>query len=77
MCIRDSTMLWRMDAAVLANREKPVSEIVALLKSEAEAIHTEDMDMCRAISEYGLELVQDGFGILTHCNAGPLSLIHI
>jgi methylthioribose-1-phosphate isomerase len=67
------TMLWRMDAAVLANREKPVSEIVALLKSEAEAIHTEDMDMCRAISEYGLELVQDGFGILTHCNAGPLA----
>ena len=29
--------------------------------------------MCRAISEYGLELVKDGDGILTHCNAGPLA----
>lgn len=29
--------------------------------------------MCRAISEYGLTLVKDGDGILTHCNAGPLA----
>ena len=29
--------------------------------------------MCRAISEYGLTLIKDGDGILTHCNAGPLA----
>ena len=29
--------------------------------------------MCRAISEYGLTLLRDGDGILTHCNAGPLA----
>lgn len=29
--------------------------------------------MCRAISEYGLSLLKDGDGILTHCNAGPLA----
>ena len=29
--------------------------------------------MCRAISEYGLSLIQDGDGVLTHCNAGPLA----
>ena len=31
------------------------------------------MDKCAAISEYGLSLVKDGDGILTHCNAGPLA----
>lgn len=29
--------------------------------------------MCRAISEYGLSLIKDGDGVLTHCNAGPLA----
>ncbi len=40
---------------------------------EAEAIHTEDIEMCRRISEYGLSLLKDGDGILTHCNAGELA----
>ena len=29
--------------------------------------------MCRAISEYGLTLIKEGDGMLTHCNAGPLA----
>ena len=29
--------------------------------------------MCRAISGYGLSLLKDGNGVLTHCNAGPLA----
>jgi len=29
--------------------------------------------MCRAISEFGLSLLRDGDGVLTHCNAGPLA----
>lgn len=37
------------------------------------AIQQEDQEMCRAISEYGLSLLKDGDGILTHCNAGPLA----
>ena len=43
------------------------------MKAEAFAIHAEDIAMCTAISEYGLSLVKDGDGILTHCNAGPLA----
>lgn len=50
-----------------------VPEICERLKAEALAIQQEDMDMCRRIAEYGLTLVQDGDGILTHCNAGPLA----
>lgn len=50
-----------------------VEEIIPLLFDEAKAIHDEDMDMCRRISEYGLSLLKDGDGVLTHCNAGPLA----
>ena len=43
------------------------------LIDEAIAIHNEDIEMCRKISEYGLSLLHDGNGILTHCNAGELA----
>ena len=42
-------------------------------KREAEAIYEEDKAMCQKIAEFGLSLVKDGDGILTHCNAGPLA----
>lgn len=50
-----------------------VSEIVRTLGEEARAIHREDMEMCEAISRYGLSLLKEGDGVLTHCNAGPLA----
>lgn len=43
------------------------------LIEEARTIHNEDIEMCRKISEYGLSLLKDGDGILTHCNAGELA----
>lgn len=43
------------------------------LLDEATAIHNEDIEMCRKISEYGLSLLHDGDGVLTHCNAGELT----
>lgn len=50
-----------------------VEDILPRLFEEAEAIHREDMEMCRKISEFGLSLLKDGDGVLTHCNAGPLA----
>ncbi len=50
-----------------------VKELKEKIKCTAIAIHEEDIEMCRKISEYGLTLVKDGFNILTHCNAGPLA----
>lgn len=44
-----------------------------ILHRECIAIHEEDIAMCRSIAEYGLSLVKNGDGILTHCNAGPLA----
>lgn len=43
------------------------------LIDEAIKIHNEDKEMCRKISEYGLSLLHDGDGVLTHCNAGALA----
>lgn len=43
------------------------------LLDEATAIHNEDIEMCRKISENGLSLLHDGDGVLTHCNAGELA----
>lgn len=68
-----SWALNRMERLVLANKDKPVAEIVELMGKEAVAIQVEDIEMCRCISEYGLSLLKDGDGVLTHCNAGPLA----
>ncbi len=68
-----SRQLSRMDGVALANKSLPIPELLRELRAEAFSIHREDIAMCRAISEYGLELVKAGDGILTHCNAGPLA----
>lgn len=44
-----------------------------VLHQECIAIHKEDIAMCRSIAKYGLSLIKNGDGILTHCNAGPLA----
>ena len=52
-----------------------VDGIVAELKREALLIRDQDIDVCRRIGEYGLELLEPGQGILTHCNAGRLAAV--
>jgi len=71
-------LAWAVDrvtdvALKAADNEIDVKDIVTLIRKEAVEIHKEDIRMCRAISGYGLSLVKDGDGILTHCNAGPLA----
>lgn len=68
-----SWALNRMEKVVLENEDKTVCEIQTLLEKECRAIHEEDIEMCRKISEYGLSLLKEGDGVLTHCNAGPLA----
>lgn len=55
------------------HRDLPRPKLLDALYEKARAIHEDDIAKCRAISEYGLTLVKDGDGILTHCNAGPLA----
>lgn len=48
-------------------------EMLERLLEEAREIEREDRDMCAAIGRHGAELLQDGMGVLTHCNAGGLA----
>lgn len=65
--------LERMAAKVHSCRDLTVEEVKAQMRREALAIRDEDIQVCRAIGEYGLSLIRDGDGILTHCNAGQLA----
>ena len=49
--------------------------ILAELKREALLIRDEDIEVCRKLGENGLELLEPGQGILTHCNAGRLATV--
>lgn len=68
-----SWALNRMLNKAYDTSDKTRISVLADLKEECQAIHKEDIAMCKAISEYGLTLLEDGDGILTHCNAGPLA----
>ncbi len=43
------------------------------LIDQAVKIHSEEAAATKRLSQFGAELIQDGFTILTHCNAGPLA----
>ena len=68
-----SWALNRMEKVVTDNEGRSIEGIVELLRREAIAIKAEDTEMCRKIGEWGLTLIHDGDGILTHCNAGQLA----
>ncbi len=46
---------------------------LSALLTEAQAIHDEDVALCRAMGEVGAELIQPNTTVLTHCNAGRLA----
>jgi methylthioribose-1-phosphate isomerase len=52
---------------------QPWLEARDALLDEAHAIRAEDAAMCRAIGAAGQHIIQDGVGVLTHCNAGALA----
>ena len=43
--------------------------------AEAQRISDEDVEASQAIGKFGNELIYDGMGILTHCNAGWLAFV--
>lgn len=65
--------LERMNRTAEALRGKACPRVIAhRLLDQAQAIWEEDRATCRAIGRHGAALLQDGRGILTHCNAGAL-----
>jgi len=65
--------LGEMEAAAASHAGEPRPRLLEALYERAEAIHRDDIANCAAISEYGLSLLHEGDGVLTHCNAGPLA----
>ena len=69
-------LFWALNKCVSkikASSEIDVQKLKLLLINEGIAILDEDIQMCRSIGEHGLSLIEDNFGILTHCNAGALA----
>jgi len=64
--------LSRKRSALLA-AGSPHEAVADALLDEAHAVLREDLEACKAIGRYGAQLVPDGRGILTHCNAGGLA----
>ncbi|MEO8070066.1 MAG: S-methyl-5-thioribose-1-phosphate isomerase [Acidobacteriota bacterium] len=50
-----------------------VEELAQRLETEAIHIHDEDVASCRAMGQFGAEVVPAAARILTHCNAGALA----
>jgi len=63
--------LGRMKA--VAEQGTSPSQIKQSLLAEARRIEEENNTAHQALSRYGAELIQDGFTVLTHCNAGALA----
>ena len=63
----------RMEKVLADNQEKTCSQIIELLREEADDICAEDIKMCKDMGKHGAELIHAGDTILTHCNAGALA----
>ncbi len=68
-----SWALNRMEARLRREAASAPRQLKAALRQEAEAIRQEDEEVCRRIGEHSLGLLQKGWGLLTHCNAGALA----
>ncbi len=70
-------LFWALDRmdrlAASLSPALPRDELGRRLLDEAHFIEDEDRRTCRAIGAAGANLIQDGSGVLTHCNAGGLA----
>ncbi|HZG83620.1 S-methyl-5-thioribose-1-phosphate isomerase [Paenibacillus sp.] len=71
-------LFWALDrlvrkASELSEAGADAAAIKEGLLREAVVIQSEDEETNRRIGEHALSLLQDGFGVLTHCNAGGLA----
>lgn len=71
-------LAWALEQMAQVVREHagcPVAALKDRLRERALELRDQDIQVCRAIGEYGLTLIQNGDGILTHCNAGQLATV--
>lgn len=69
-------LFWAIDRMLRTARQRldrPVPEIRRILTEEAVATLNEDIEINRRLGQNGAELLEDGWTVLTHCNAGALA----
>lgn len=65
--------LERVQNIAWGRRAESPAEIAAAVLDEANRMLAEDEAANRAMGRFGADLIPDGAGILTHCNAGALA----
>ncbi|MBL8994438.1 MAG: S-methyl-5-thioribose-1-phosphate isomerase [Spirochaetia bacterium] len=63
----------RMNGILDEKKNAPKKDIVEALEGEAFKIMEEDLRIGQALAAEGKSLIQNGDGILTHCNAGGIA----
>jgi methylthioribose-1-phosphate isomerase len=73
-------LFWALDRVrkkaedfVAGQPEVELQALREVILAEANAIYQGDVDMCRRIGQNGEKFIEQGAGILTHCNAGALA----
>lgn len=72
-------LMWALDRVMNTARAANLDGdgLRALVIAEAQRIADEDVETNRAMARYGAALIDDGDGVLTHCNAGALATVDI
>lgn len=65
--------LNKMEERVKKEQHQSILYIKNALEEEAHLIRNQDEEVCRSIGEQALTLLEDGMGVLTHCNAGGIA----
>jgi methylthioribose-1-phosphate isomerase len=71
-------LFWALDRMLRTARASAQLEVEGLIQDlidEAQRIADEDVEINRRMGAHGATLVEDGFNILTHCNAGALATV--
>ena len=63
----------RMRNTLMRLLSRPMREIKLALLDEAQKIHADDIERCRAIGRFGAALLPQTAAVLTHCNAGAFA----
>lgn len=65
--------LARMRECHAQTRSASTQAAAEALLQLAQQIHSDDIEICRAIGSHGAPLIADGARVMTHCNAGALA----
>ncbi len=73
-----SNLFWAVDRMLSRAEDESLQDIDQIreaLVAEARALADEDVEVNTRMGDYGADLIEDGYGVLTHCNAGALATV--